>query len=197
MLYGYARVPSKGQERYGNSLDDQIKRLAEAGVPTNNIYKDSYTGTKINRPNFTKLLSKLQPGDTLVVTKLDRFARTAADGATLIQSLLARNITVNILNMGKADDSPMGKLLTTVLLAFAEFERDMIVERTQTGKATAKANDPNYREGRKPVLMDVPLPQLQKFREKQKDGLITTAQICSELHISRATWFNKVKAFGL
>ena len=73
----------------------------------------------------------------------------------------------------------------------------MIVERTQTGKATAKANDPNYREGRKPVLMDVPLPQLQKFREKQKDGLITTAQICSELHISRAPWFNKVKAFGL
>lgn len=197
MLYGYARVSSKGQERYGNSLDDQIKRLAEAGVPTNNIYKDSYTGTKINRPNFTKLLSKLQPGDTLVVTKLDRFARTAADGATLIQSLMARNITVNILNMGKADDTPMGKLLTTVLLAFAEFERDMIVERTQTGKATAKANDPNYREGRKPVLMDVPLPQLQKFREKQKDGLITTAQICNELHISRATWFNKVKAFGL
>lgn len=190
-IYGYARVSSKGQERYGNSLQDQQAQLIATGCLPQNIYHDSYTGTKISRPNFSVLLSRLQPGDTLVVTKLDRFARTAADGATLIQSLLSKNITVNILNMGKADNTPMGKLLTTVLLAFAEFERDMIVERTSTGKAVAKANNPDWREGRKSIELDQ--ETVQKFRQKQKGGEMTVAEICAELGISRATWYNKLR----
>ncbi len=191
-IYGYARVSSKGQERYGNSLQDQTSQLINAGCDPQNIYHDSYTGTSIMRPNFSVLLTKLQPGDTLTVTKLDRFARTAADGVNLIQSLLSRNITVNILNMGKADNTPMGKLLITVLLAFAEFERDMIVERTQAGKATAKAANPDtYKEGRPPLNLDT--QTLQKFREKQKDGSLTVSQICTSLHISRASWYNYIK----
>jgi len=121
MIYGYARVSTKGQDKYGNSLQDQEAKLKAAGCEI--IYHDSFTGTKMDRPEFSKLLKLLQPGDTLVVTKLDRFARTAADGAKTVQELLAKNINVNILNMGKADDTPMGKLLITVLLAFAEFER--------------------------------------------------------------------------
>ena len=125
MIYGYARVSTKNQDLYGNSMSDQVAKLKAAGCES--IYQDSFTGTKMDRPEFTKLLAQLQPGDTLVVTKLDRFARTAADGVTTIQSLLSRNVTVHILNMGKADNTPMGKLLLTVLLAFAEFERDMIV----------------------------------------------------------------------
>ena len=131
MIYGYARVSTKGQDRHGNSLQDQEARLKAAGCEI--VYHDSFTGTKMERPQFSLLLSKLQPGDTLVVTKLDRFARTAADGAKTVQELLSRNINVNILNMGKADDTPMGKLLITVLLAFAEFERDMIVEMLKDG----------------------------------------------------------------
>lgn len=190
-IYGYARVSSKGQERYGNSLQDQTSQLIQAGCDPNNIYHDSYTGTSIKRPNFSILLTKLQPGDTLVVTKLDRFARTAADGVNLIQSLLSRNITVNILNMGKADNTPMGKLLITVLLAFAEFERDMIVERTQAGKAIKKSSDPTYKEGR--PSLDLDTQTLQKFREKQKDGSLTVSQICTALHISRASWYNYIK----
>lgn len=194
MMYGYARVSTRNQERYGNSLDDQHRLLIEAGVPSANIYSDSYTGTSIKRPNFSILLTKLQPGDTLTVTKLDRFARTAADGASLIQSLLSRNITVNILNMGKADNSPMGKLLVTVLLAFAEFERDMIVERTQAGKAQAKVKNPSYREGRKPVLTSPnEQAEIQKFLKMQKGRELTVAQICNTLHISRATWYNKTR----
>ena len=191
IIYGYARVSSKGQERYGNSLQDQQSQLIAAGCDPQNIYHDSYTGTSIKRPNFSILLTKLQPGDTLTVTKLDRFARTAADGVNLIQSLLSRNITVNILNMGKADNTPMGKLLITVLLAFAEFERDMIVERTQAGKAIKKSSDPTYKEGR--PSLDLDTQTLQKFREKQKDGSLTVSQICNSLHISRASWYNYTK----
>lgn len=138
MIYGYARVSTAHQMKDGNSLDDQRKKLREAGAQE--IFEDSFTGTKLERPEFSKLIKRLQAGDTLIVTKLDRFARTAADGAKLVQDLVNCGISVNILNMGKADNTPMGKLMITVMLAFAEYERDMIVERTQTGKAVARAN---------------------------------------------------------
>lgn len=189
MIYGYARVSSKGQERYGNSLQDQQAQLTNAGCTE--IYCDSFTGTKMDRPQFSALMNKLQPGDTLTVTKLDRFARTAADGAKTVQGLIDRGIAVHVLNMGKADNTPMGKLLTTVMFAFAEFERDMIVERTATGRAVAKANNPDWREGRKAIELDQEI--IQKFRQKQKGGEMTVAEICVELGISRATWYNKVR----
>ena len=93
-------------------------------------------GRKITRPQFGILMEKLQECDKLVVTKLDRFARTAVEGGAIVQQLHEKGITIHILNMGIADNTPMGKLMVTMLLAFAEFERDMIVERTQTGRQT-------------------------------------------------------------
>lgn len=138
MIYGYARVSTLKQEKNGNSLDEQREKLQAAGAQE--IVTDSYTGTKMDRPAFTALLDKLAAGDTLIVTKLDRFARTAVEGGAIVQQLHARGVTINILNMGIADNTPMGKLMVTMLLAFAEFERDMIVERTQSGKAIARAN---------------------------------------------------------
>ena len=136
MKYGYARVSTVHQQREGNSLADQQNKLIEAGAQE--VVSDSFTGTKMDRPQFTKLLDRLSSGDTLIVTKLDRFARTAVEGGTIINQLHQRGITVHILNMGIADSTPMGKLMVTMLLAFAEFERDMIVERTQTGKDIAR-----------------------------------------------------------
>ena len=133
-VYGYARVSTFTQEKNGSSIGDQEARLIEAGVPPENIYRDSFTGTKMSRPQFSILMTKLAPGDKLVVTKLDRFARTAVEGGAIIQQLHEKGITIHILNMGVADKTPMGKLMVTMLLAFAEFERDMIVERTQTGR---------------------------------------------------------------
>lgn len=138
MIYGYARVSTAKQMKNGNSIDEQIAQLKEAGAQE--IVTDAYTGTKLDRPNFTKLLNILQPGDKLVVTKLDRFARTAVEGGAIVKALHDHGVTIHILNMGIADNSPMGKLMITMLLAFAEFERDMIVERTQSGKAIARAN---------------------------------------------------------
>lgn len=152
MIYGYARVSTITQGKNGNSLQEQEERLRAAGAQE--IIKDTFTGTKIDRPQFAKLLAKLQSGDTLVVTKLDRFARTAVEGGQIVKELHARGVTINILNMGIADNTPMGRLMVNMLLAFAEFERDMIVERTQAGKAMAKAKAAKagitWREGRKP-----------------------------------------------
>ena len=138
MIYGYARVSTVKQMKNGNSLEEQEKALRDAGAEK--IITEAYTGTKVERPSFTALLEDLKPGDKLIVTKLDRFARTAVEGGAMVRDLQARGIVVHILNMGIADNTPMGKLMVTMLLAFAEFERDMIVERTQGGKATARAN---------------------------------------------------------
>lgn len=138
MIYGYARVSTVRQMKNGNSLEDQVAKLKEAGALE--VVCDSYTGTKMDRPEFSALLDRLQPGDKLIVTKLDRFARTAIEGGAIVKELHEKGVTIHILNMGIADNTPMGKLMVTMLLAFAEFERDMIVERTQCGKAIAKAN---------------------------------------------------------
>ena len=145
MIYGYARVSTKTQAKDGNSLEGQKKALIDAGATE--IFEDAFTGTITDRPQLDLLLSKLESGDTLVVTKLDRIARSAVEGSKLVQSLLERGISVNVLNMGKMDDTPTGKLIYTIMFAFAEFERDMIVERTQEGRAIARKNK-DYREGR-------------------------------------------------
>lgn len=145
MIYGYARVSTKGQAKDGNSLEAQEIALRSAGAIE--IYADAFTGTKANRPELDKLLAVMQSGDTMVVTKLDRIARSATQGIALIQSLLDRGIVVHVLNMGLMDNTPTSKLIRNIMLAFAEFERDMIVERTQEGKAIAKLN-PDFKEGR-------------------------------------------------
>lgn len=140
MIYGYARVSTQGQD-----LNVQIEALKEAGAVE--IYSEKFTGTTKERPQFKEVLSKLQSGDILIVTKVDRFARSAVDGITLVKDLLEKGVKVNILNMGLIDNTPQGKLIFTIFSAFAEFERDMIVERTQEGKAIAKTKE-GFKEGR-------------------------------------------------
>ena len=145
MIYAYCRVSTKGQAKDGNSLEVQEKAVKEAGATE--IYADTFTGTKAHRPELDKLLNVIVAGDILIVTKLDRIARSATQGIELIQNLLDKGVTVNILNMGKLDNTPTGKLIRNILLSFAEFERDMIVERTQEGKTIARQN-PDFSEGR-------------------------------------------------
>ena len=145
MIYGYARVSTAGQSKDGNSLEDQTRALQAYGCQE--IITEAFSGKSMERPAFSMLFQKLQEGDTLVVTKLDRFARTAIDGVSAVRELFNRGVRVHILNMGLVENTLTGNLILTVMLAFAEYERGMIVERTQTGKALARQN-PNYREGR-------------------------------------------------
>lgn len=191
MRYGYGRVSSKGQKLYGMSLEDQKDRFIEQGISEENIYLDAFTGHTMERPQFDKVLSLLKEGDELVVCKLDRFARTAPEGALLVRDLVSKGVRVNILNMGVADNTPMGKVMVTVMLAFAEYERDMIVERTSMGKAYKREHNPSWREGRKPVQIDP--EQFEKISQKQKDGQMTVSECCKELGISRTTWYDLMK----
>lgn len=186
--YGYARVSSKGQESKGNSLEDQENKLREAGCTV--IEKEAFTGTKVDRPKFTALLEKLEPGDTLVVTKLDRFARSAGEGSKLVKDLIAKGINVHILNMGLIEDTATGRLILNVLLSFAEFERDMIVERTSAGKAVARENNPDYKEGRKELEKPV---EFESYRKRVESGEMTAVAACKELGVSRSTWYKWIK----
>ncbi|MEK0224555.1 recombinase family protein [Bacillus proteolyticus] len=138
--YGYARVSTVNQD-----LESQIQTLEKEGCKK--IYSEKFTGTKFDRPKFQELLSVLEKGDSLVVTKLDRFARSTEHAIQTIKMLFDKGVKVHILNMGIVEDTPTGRLMFNIMSAFAEFERDMIVERTQEGKAIAKLN-PNFKEGR-------------------------------------------------
>jgi DNA invertase Pin-like site-specific DNA recombinase len=143
MKFGYARVSTMGQD-----LESQIQQLENEGC--DKIYSEKFTGTKTDRRVFNSVIETLHKGDTLVVTKLDRFARTTAEGINTVKLLFERGVKVHVLNMGLVEDTPTGRLILNIMLSFAEFERDMIVERTQEGKAIAKQRD-DFREGR-PVV---------------------------------------------
>lgn len=185
MIYGYARVSSTGQAKDGNSLEAQENALRERGCQK--IVCEAFTGTTTHRPKFTELVESLQPGDTLMVTKLDRFSRTAAEGAMLVKDLQNRGVIIEILNMGRADNTPMGRLMVTMLLAFAEFEHDQLLQRFQDGKTVAKAHGKKT-DGRHAIEV----PDFQKFLEKQKRGEMTVVECCAAMGIARSTWYKKL-----
>lgn len=179
-VYGYARVSTTTQE-----LEVQIQALEKNGASV--IYQEKFTGTKTDRPKLNKLLSVLQEGDTLMVTKLDRIARSATQGSELVKELIAKGIKVHILNMGLLDNTPASKLIRNIFFAFAEFERDMIVERTQEGKAIARQN-PDYREGRKPSYTKKQLEHAIEMLETH-----SYTQVVEKTGISKSTLIRAVK----
>lgn len=144
MIYGYCRVSTKGQLE-GNSIEEQEREI-RARYPNVELIAESYSAVK-EHPVFNELLEQCQQGDVLVVTKLDRFCRTTKEGLQYIDLLMGKGVKIHILNMGLIEDTPMGRLIVTNLLAFAEFERAMIIERTQAGKAIAKTKA-GFKEGR-------------------------------------------------
>lgn len=193
MVYGYARVSTKGQARDGNSLDAQKEALTKAGAQE--IFVDSVTGTKMDRPEFQKLLAKLEEGEghTLVVTKLDRFARSCSQASATITELINKGVTVNVLNIGILSNDSVSALLTNVLLAFAQFERDMIVERTQEGKAIAKAKakerGEKFVEGRPKLYSDSKLEKALALLETS-----TYKEVVELTGISKSTLIRAKKA---
>lgn len=145
MIYGYCRVSSKKQAE-GNSLEAQKKEILER---YNNamIFEEQFSGAKMDRPIFSDVVESLKKGDTLVVTKLDRLARNTVEGIQIVKSLFEQGVSVHVLNVGLLEDSTMGRFFLTTLLAVAEMERNLILERTQAGKEIAK-QDPNFKDGR-------------------------------------------------
>jgi DNA invertase Pin-like site-specific DNA recombinase len=172
MKYGYARVSTTGQD-----LNAQLDVLEQEGCKK--IYSEKFTGTKADRPQFQVLLSMLNTGDTLVVTKLDRFARSTSEALQIVKDLFERGVKVHVLNLGLIENTPTGRLIFTIMSGFAEFERDLIVERTQEGKAIARQRD-DYREGR-PV----------KFTKKQIEHALALLEEHSYKQVEDMTGISK------
>lgn len=150
MIYGYCRVSTKGQLE-GNGLEAQRKEILEK-YNNAEIIEEAFTGTKTDRPKFNALIAELKKGDTLVVTKLDRLARNTVEGIQIVEGLFDKGVAVHVLNVGLLENTTMGKFFLTTLLAVAEMERNIIIERTQDGKAIAKAKaeaeGKKFKEGR-------------------------------------------------
>lgn len=115
-------------------------------------------------PNDQNLLACWQY--VIIVTKLDRFARNTGEDLQMIQQLFENQVKINILNMGTIDDTPVGRLIFTVFSAFAQFERDMIVTRTQKGKSYARRHNPKYHEGRPKVYSDEKIWRAYQLHQK-------------------------------
>lgn len=161
MIYGYCRVSSKGQLD-NNSLEQQSKEILEK-YEGSKIIQEQYTGTTTNRPKFEELINNLKENDTLVVTKLDRLARNTKEGIEIVEKLFEKGVSVHVLNVGLLENTTMGRFFLTTLLAVAEMERNMIVERTQAGKEIAKTKE-GYREGRKPVYSEKQLKHASEMK---------------------------------
>lgn len=189
MIYGYARVSSRGQYIDGTSIDDQVRVLKENGAMQ--IFYDTYTGTKMHRPEFDKMMDAVCDGDTIVVTKLDRLGRTSEGIIRLIKDLIDRDITVKVLNMGTIENTPVGRLVVTFLAGIAEFERDLIVERTAAGKAYKKLNDPEWKDGRRPIEINEAL--FNELRVKVANGELSARSAAAALGVSKSKWYNIVK----
>ena len=177
-----------GQAIEGNSLEVQSTALKNAGAEA--IYSDAYTGTTIDRPEFDKLIGVVGSGDIVVVTKLDRVVRSVKQGLEIINDLIERGVKINILNMGVIDNtSPQGKLMLTVMLAFAEFERDMIIERT--AEKAIKRSKGQKAEGRYALVLDN--DELKRLLNEQQAGSITVDDAIRRLKICRTSWYKYTK----
>ena len=173
------------------SLDEKISELHLLGAQT--VYAEKYPGTTIEQPEFQKVLSVLQPGDILIVAKMDRLVRTVKGSLEVMDQLQTKSISLRIGNIGTFETdrdgklTPMAKMMRTMMLAFAEYERDMIVERTQTGRAYARTHVPNFKGGRKPVINGRHLNQMLEYYD-----IHTVKETVSAFNISKATLRRRV-----
>ena len=138
-VFAYCRVSTSDQ-----TTDNQVQEIAQAGfaVTPGRVITETISGSVMTseRPGFGFLLNKLEAGDVLVVTKLDRLGRNAMDVRATVEALTGMGVRVHCLALGGVDlTSPAGKMTMAVIAAVAEFERDLLIERTQSGLARAKA----------------------------------------------------------
>ena len=184
MIYGYARVSTAGQ-----SLESQVEALQTEGCEK--IVKEHFTGTKTSRPVLNELIEQLQEGDTLKVTKLDRLARNTGEGISLVESLFNKGVKVHVLNVGLLENTTMGRFFLQTMLAVAEMERNMIVERTQEGKAHAKQRD-DFVEGRPRVYSKQQREHAMKLLEDH-----SYKQVEKMTGISKSTLIREKKKRGV
>lgn len=190
MIYGYARVSTSGQ-----NLEAQLEQLKEYGVEK--IYKEKVSGRNTdNRIQFKKLLDVVGVNDVIVVTKLDRFARSTKDALTIIDMLNEKEVGLVVLNVGgdKLDTStPMGKLMITMLSGIAEFELALNRERTLEGVANAKAKGLYKGKPKKYTDKHKGLQHALELFNDRENNKLTVNDIAEKTNISRATIYRAIK----
>jgi DNA invertase Pin-like site-specific DNA recombinase len=178
MRIGYARVSTPDQQ-----LRMQEDALKNAGCEE--IYTDIVSGVKANRPGLDKALSHLRKGDTLVVWKLDRLGRSIQHLIQMIKTLEDKKITFKSLQENMDTATSGGKLIFHIFSALAEFERDLIKERTQAGLKAARARG---KMGGRPPLLDT--RKINRMIEMYNEQKNTVAEICKIYNISRPSFYN-------
>ena len=180
-LVGYARVSTGEQD-----VDLQLDALHEAGRRNELIFVDKVSGVRSKRLGLDACLNALEPGDTLVVWRIDRLGRSMAHLVTLIQELLEKGFAFRSLRDGAIDaTSASGELIFHIFSALAQFERRLVQERTKAGLSAARAR--GRKGGRKPTMSDD--PRVKTACRMHRDHDLSVEQICKTLNISRSTFY--------
>jgi len=170
--FGYARVSTSQQ-----SLDIQVQRLLNEGVEKHRIFTDKTTGSNTDREGLKTLLMKVEHGDIVLVTKLDRLGRDTADMINLVEEFDQIGVHIKFLDDGISTEGTMGKMVITILSAVAKAERARILERTNEGRIEAKKKGIKF--GRKQSI------DHEKVNQLKNDGYGAT-KIAQEMGISRS-----------
>ena len=171
---GYARVSSVGQ-----SLEVQQDKLNEYGCTK--IYREKRSGTTANRPQLKQCLDYVRDGDVLVITKLDRLARSTLDLHKIVEQLNSKNVGFKVLDQSIDTTTKEGRLMFSILASIAEFETELRKERQLDGIAKAKANGVHF--GRKAKLTD---DQIEEMQSKRAEGVLIR-ELMSEYKLSKAS----------
>jgi DNA invertase Pin-like site-specific DNA recombinase len=178
-IFGYARVSTSQQ-----SLSLQTKALKDAGVKSNRIFTDKASGKNCDRDGLQLLKIKVEEGDVILVTKLDRLGRDTVEMIQLIKEFDEIGVAVRFLDDGISTEGTMGKMVVTILSAVAQAEHQRILERTNEGRLEAKNKGVKF--GRKRTI------DREKVKEMQKKGLGAT-EIAQQLKIGRSTVYKVMK----
>jgi DNA invertase Pin-like site-specific DNA recombinase len=188
MLIGYARVSTQDQ-----NLSSQLDALQNAGCAE--IYREKMTGAHKHRPELEKLLGKLRPGDTVIIWKLDRLARSLNDLISLVNQIQEKGAALRSLNDQIDTTTPTGKFTFHLFGALAEFERDIISERTKAGLAAARARG---RSGGRPAGLSKKAQNAAIVAERlYTENNLSVMEICEQLSISKSTLYNYLRHRGI
>ena len=191
MLIGYMRVSKADGSQ---ALDLQRDALLGAGIPTSQLYEDLASGKRDDRPGLEACLKALRPGDTLVVWKLDRLGRDLRHLVNVVHDLTGRDVGLKVLaGQGANMDTTTanGRLIFGIFAALAEFERELVIERTRAGLASARARG---RNGGRPFKMTAAKLRLAQAAMGQPGTKV--GELCAELGVSRQTLYRHVDPRG-
>lgn len=184
MIIGYARVSTRSQ-----NLDLQMDALKKEGCEK--IYQDQISGSLIKRPALEKLLNDLRKGDVVVIWKLDRLGRSFRDLVNLVNSFIEKGVGLRSLNDHIDTTTAHGRLIFNIFGSLAEFERELIKERTIAGLEAARAR--GKKGGRPSGMSKAAQGKAHSAELLYKEGKLSVSEICEQLNLSRATFYKYLK----